>query len=442
MGYMGNKDVRTPNLDKLASEGIVFRTAVSGSPVCSPYRASLLTGQYPLTHGIFYNDKPLNTSAPTIAEVFKASGYATGYIGKWHINGHDKNTSSVTGRRSPVPKSRRRGFDFWKVCECTHDYNNSIYFNEDDERHLWDGYDAIAQTREAQEYIKTHSGKKPFILFLSWGPPHDPYHTAPKEYEEIYKDYKKLSVRPNVPDSLNEVTQKKMAGYYAHIAALDDCMGDLIQTIKESGIEGETILVFTSDHGEMLHSHGMTKKQKPWDESILVPFILRYPALHGKNGSTFTMPINTPDLMPTLLGLCDLDIPETVEGEDFSKNIRENKDDTGRAALIQLPVPFHQWNYRIGGKEYRGIRTSRYTYVRDIQGPWLLYDNLNDPYQKENLVNKPEQSDLQRQLENILTEKLAERNDQFLPGPDYMEKWDYEWDKDDSPDAERLPQLN
>ncbi len=438
-GFMGNNDVKTPNIDALAAEGIVFRNAVSGCPVCSPYRASLLTGQYPLTHGVFYNDKPLNTSSPTIAEVYKSAGYTTGYIGKWHVNGHSKNRNRGSSRRSPVPLERRRGFDFWKVCECTHDYNNSIYFDENDNKHTWDGYDAIAQTSVARKYIKNNAEQdKPFILFLSWGPPHDPYHTAPKIYEDMYKDYQNLSLRPNVPVELTEVARKKMAGYYAHITALDDCMGALLQTIRESGIESETILVFTSDHGEMLHSHGMTKKQKPWDESILVPFILRYPDMQGEKGFVINTPLNTPDIMPTLLGLSGLDIPKSVEGTDLSNLIKHNDKIIDRAALLQFPVPFHQWNYRNGGKEYRGIRTSQYTYVRDLQGPWLLFDNFADPYQLNNLVNKPKNYKLQTKLERLLAKELSQRNDLFLPGPVYMKKWEYTWDKNDAPDADPL----
>ncbi len=437
-GYMGNKEVITPHLDTLASESILFKTAVSGCSVCSPYRGSLLTGQYPLTHGVFYNDKPLRESAVTIAKLFKASGYDTGYIGKWHLNGHDKKTARSVGRCSPVPKARRQGFDFWKVRECTHDYNHSYYFDENNDKHFWEGYDAIAQTREARKYITAHTSKNPFMLFLSWGPPHDPYQTAPEKYRAKFNNHHKITLRPNVPKSDADIARKKIAGYYAHIAALDDCIGELIDTIRECGIEENTIFIFTSDHGDMLHSHGKTKKQKPWDESILIPFILHYPALHDKKGKVITTPINTPDIMPTLLGLCGIDIPDTVEGKDYSKLLYDTDDTIDNAALIMCPVPFHQWNYRNGGKEYRGIRTSRYTYVRDREGPWLLYDNQLDPYQMDNLVNKADYAVLQQKLENILTEKLKSTHDKFLSGDQYMKQWDYEWDENDSPDPELI----
>lgn len=423
-GYAGNKDVKTPNLDRLAKESINFSNAVSGCPVCSPYRASLMTGQYWLTHGIFYNDKPLDPEAVTIGKVYRRAGYKTGYIGKWHIDGH--------GRDSFIPKDRRQGFDFWKVCECTHDYNHSLYYGDTSEKRYWPGYDAIAQTRVAQQYIRDHANKSPFVLFMSWGPPHAPYQTAPEKYRRMFVDKSKIFLHPNVPESLKEKARQDLAGYYAHIAALDDCIGDVLGTLKECRIEKNTIFVFTADHGDMLYSQGQTKKQKPWEESVRIPFLLRYPAVHGKSGKTIDMPINTPDIMPTLLGLSGIAIPESVEGKDFSGVIKRTQPPDNDAALIMCPVPFHQWSYKRGGREYRGVRTRRYTYVRDLNGPWLLYDNQKDPYQLNNLCNDPKYAQIQQELERILSRKLKETNDQFLTGAEYMAKWNYQWDGNDA----------
>ncbi len=418
-GYAGNGDVRTPHLDGLARTAINFRTAVSGCPVCSPFRASLITGRYPLTHGVFLNDVLLNDEAVSIAQAYNRAGYDTGYIGKWHLDGN---------RRSAfIPRERRQGFEFWKALGCTHAYNNSFYYGDDDVRLRWEGYDAIAQTREAQRYIREHAKGKPFALFLSWGPPHAPYHTAPEKYRALF-DPKTLAVRPNVPEADREKTREVLAGYYAHIAALDDCMGELLSTLSEQGIADDTIVVFTSDHGDMLHSHGRQKKQQPWEESIRVPFLLRYPAALGRAGRAIDMPINTPDIMPTLLGLCSVDIPKTVEGTDFSDVMKGDKPVPENAALISCPSPFGQWKRRIGGREYRGVRTERYTYVRDLKGPWLLYDNIADPYQLTNLVNRPESARLQEQLEGLLKEKLARTGDQFRSGWDYIKEWSYEVD--------------
>jgi arylsulfatase A-like enzyme len=434
-GYGGNQEVKTPNLDQFASESVNFSTAVSGCPVCSPYRASLMTGQYVLTHGVFYNDRPLGTRAVSLAQAYKNAGYQTGYIGKWHLRGKTGAVSLQESRQAPVQKEHRQGFDFWRVNECTHDYNQSFYYDENNEKHYWEGYDAIAQTKAAQEYIRKKSRESnPFILFLSWGPPHSPYFTAPEKYQELFSDLSKITVRQNVPPELINNAQKDYAGYYAHIAVLDDCFGELIKTVKESGIENNTILVFTSDHGDMLYSQDQIKKQKPWDESIRVPFLLRYPKAHGKGGKIVDMPINTPDIMPTLLGLSQIPIPDTVEGKDFSGVVLGKQELDNEGVLIMCPVPFHQWNYRRGGREYRGIRTRRYTYVRDLDNPWLLYDNKNDPFQLNNLINNPEYSEIQQQCEKLLAQKLAETRDQFLPGSDYMAKWKYSWDGDDAPD--------
>ena len=419
-GYAGNQEVRTPNLDKLAAESVNFTTAVSGCPVCCPYRASLLTGQYPLTHGVFLNDVPLASDAVSIAKVYKKVGYDTGYIGKWHLDGTD--------RGGFIPRDRRQGFDFWKAYGCTHSYNNSFYYSDQNVKLKWDGYDSIAQTGEAVRYIHEHRDGAPFSLFLSWGPPHAPYQTAPQKYRDMFKP-EDVTLRPNVPKEHEKSARQALAGYYAHIAALDDCIGELVSAIRESGIEDDTILVFTSDHGDMLYSHGGQKKQQPWDESILVPFLIRYPAVLGKSGRVIDMPINTPDIMPTLLGLSGLKAPETVQGEDFSNVLRGEKKPWNQAALISCPSPFGQWTRNRGGREYRGVRTDRYTYVRDLKGPWLLYDNKNDPYQLNNLVNKPERAKLQKQMETILVQKLQETNDEFLPGWDYIKKWNYEVDK-------------
>lgn len=432
MGYSGNRVIQTPTLDKLASESVVFTNAVSGCPVCCPYRASLLTGQYPLTHGVFYNDKPLNPEANSIAKIYKKAGYETAYIGKWHLNGHEPGEKTFDARQKFIPKERRQGFDFWQVLECTHDYNNSFYYKDLPEKLKWEGYDAIPQTQSAIGYIKEKSTTgNPFLLMLSWGPPHAPYQTAPEKYRQMYSPGD-VEIRPNVPEKFRVKAREDIAGYYAHISALDDCMKELLSAVNESGLTENTIIVFTSDHGDMLYSHGNVKKQQPWDESIKVPFLLRYPGKLGKTQKQIEMPINTPDILPTLLGLSGLEVPKTIEGTDYSKVITGEQNPESEAVLIQCPVPFHQWNYSKGGREYRGVRSKRYTYVRDLNGPWLLYDNLVDPYQMNNLLGLDEYIFIQSDLENQLRKLLEKTNDKFLSGAEYMKMWNYSWDNADS----------
>ena len=420
-GYAGDPNLqeKTPNLDALAKEGVNFTHAVSGMPVCTPFRASLMTGQYAQTHGLFLNDVQLPDEARTVAEVYKDAGYATGFIGKWHLDGH--------GRRMPIPEERHQGFDYWKVLECTHDYNNSYFYDDGDPTpKSWGEYDAFAQTRDAQQYMKSQvDANKPFALFLAWGPPHNPYQTAPAEYQAMF-DPEKIVLRPNVVQA--EKFKKQLAGYYAHIAALDKSMGDLMETLDALGVAEDTIVVFTSDHGDMLGSQDNERKQRPWDESIRVPFLLRYPKLLGGQGREIHMPLNSPDIMPTLLGLSGVSIPEGVEGRNFAPILRGEAAPTDEGTLIACIAPFGEYLRRNGGKEYRGIRTTRYTYVRDLHGPWLLYDNEADPYQQDNLVGKPAHKALEDRLAAELQTLLDARGDRFETGEVYIARFGHEVD--------------
>ena len=417
-GYAGDPNLqgKTPHLDSLAAESMNFTHAVSCCPVCTPYRASLITGQYPLTHGLFLNDVCLSTRATSIAQAYTQAGYDTAYIGKWHLDGH--------GRSAYIPPERRQGFDYWKVLECTHAYNRSPYYADNDpKQRVWEGYDVKAQTQDAQAYIEAQAKKvKPFLLILSWGPPHNPYETAPAPYKAMF-DAKKIVLRPNVTGDMHAAC-KDLAGYYAHIAAMDDCLSALLRTLDETGLRDNTIFVFTSDHGDMLGSHGQIRKQKPWDESIRVPLLVRYPA-RQRQGRTLDTPINTPDLMPTLLGLSGVPVPASVQGTDWSALIRGEPAPKDNPVLIACPSPFGEWQRARGGREYRGVRTKRYTYVRDLNGPWLMYDNQTDPYQRDNLVGKPAFAKIQAWLEDELGVLLKKTGDDFQPGPSYIDKWGY-----------------
>jgi arylsulfatase A-like enzyme len=421
-GYAGDTNVHTPNLDALAAESVNVRNAVSGCPVCSPFRASLLTGQYPHAHGVFLNDVPLRGECVTVAEVLRDAGYATGYIGKWHLDGR--------GRSNFIPPERRQGFDFWRVQECTHDYNESHYYADRDESLTWEEYDAFAQTKVARQYLQDHAAG-PFALFLSWGPPHNPYETAPEGYSALYRA-EDLMLRPNVPNEASLDARRDLAGYYAHCSALDRCVGDLCRTLDELELANDTILVFTSDHGDMLGSHGEMRKQRPWDESIRVPFLLRYPRRLGVRGRVTDVMLNSPDIAPTLLSLCGLGAPDAAQGVDVTPALEgrpQPRHARGDAALLACYSPFGEWTRPRGGREYRGIRTRRYTYIRTLDGPWLLYDNVNDPYQQTNLSHIPSYRRLRDGLDVELARMLASVGDEFLPGEKYVAQWGYVTDR-------------
>ncbi|MFT4688974.1 MAG: arylsulfatase A-like enzyme [Limisphaerales bacterium] len=421
-GYAGNREVHTPNLDKLAGESLNFTHAVSGIPVCCPHRASLLTGQRPLSHGLYLNDLALTTEHRSVAHCLNDAGYSTGYIGKWHIDGR--------GRSAFTPEDRRQGFQFWRGLECTHNYKKSFYYGETPERIPWEGYEPFPQTRMAQEYLEDRAKEQdadPFAMFVSWGPPHAPYQTAPEKHRKMYAGLT-LTLRDNVPAEQAVQAEKDYLGYYAHMTALDECVGDLMKTLEATGLAENTIVVYTSDHGDMLHSHGFMKKQQPWDESLRVPFLVRWPAGMGRKKRETAARIDTPDIMPTLLGLCGEGerIPDAVEGRDLSGVIRgSERPDLDYAPIMTCPAPFGQWSRARGGREYRGVRTCRWTYCKDLKGPWLLYDNEADPFQKRNLAGVSAHAKKQRELEDLLRSRLQETGDEFLPGDEYIRRSGY-----------------
>lgn len=425
LGYTGNRQVRTPNLDRLKRQSVDFALAVANTPACSPTRASLLTGRYATQTGVFYNDKPLALAAVTLAEVLGDAGYRTALIGKWHLDG----SKDITDRDHAIPADRRQGFQTWLGAEATHDYWNSVYYDGANRRHVWPGYDAAAQTDAAKAYIAANRGR-PFFLMLSLGPPHDPYATAPPADLARYAR-SPIALRPNVPVQGRAKATAQLRGYYAHIAALDRLVGELERAVTINNLARDTIFIFTSDHGDMLQSQGQELKQKPWDESIRVPFLLRWP---GKlKPRTVGQPFSSPDIMPTLLDLAGIETPRTVTGLSFAAAARGGAPVATPGALLMLPTPFGNWNFAAGGRAYRGIRTERYTYAADRSGGWLLYDNRRDPYQLKNLIADPAYASVRVRLVADTNTLLARIGDDFAAPQCYMDRWKLAWDQKDAP---------
>ncbi|MCL5270674.1 MAG: sulfatase [bacterium] len=431
VGCYGGRQAPTPNIDRLAREGVRFTNAISTYPVCSPYRAMLLTGLYPMHNGMYFNDLPMKPGLTGFGDVCRGAGYRTAYIGKWHIDGR--------GREAYIPPERRLGFEHWMVLECTHEYFKSRYYADDsDQVRVWEGYDAVAQTRAAQEYIRAQAGQGPFALFLSWGPPHSPYIAPPSYMDRFSAD--RVQLRPNateraVADDLfaqqrvrlpekylhwrrlmrdflesDAALRKALAGYLAATAALDDCIGDLLRTLEEQGILDETIFVFTSDHGDMVGSHRLFEKEWPHEESILIPFVTRYPARipAGTVSDALLAPI---DVMPTVLALAGVPCPR-VDGLDQS-DAATGRGGGGRDALLlmHLATVGNAW-FANGLDAWRGMRTKTHTYARFEDGtPWVFYDNEADPYQMRNLAADPASEALRRRLDARLDELLKEADD-------------------------------
>jgi arylsulfatase A-like enzyme len=438
LGCYGGKQVHTPNIDRLAQEGALYTHAFSTYPVCSPFRAMLMTGNYPLKNGMVLNDHFLRNPTPYFAEICRDAGYRTGYIGKWHLDGH--------GRTAYIPPERWRGFSYWRTLECTHQYFNSLYYHQEEkEARTWPEYDASAQTDEACNFIREANGKDPFCLFLSWGPPHGPY-IVPEEYMERFSA-DSLQLRENVNDFAaaekmwkecdtelpegfqhvrdrlttammdrdNNEIRNMLRGYLAAIEALDDCMGRILRTLEEEAALDNTLIVFTSDHGDNLGSHRQYGKSLPYEESISIPFLVRYPEKisHGTRTDALLSPV---DMMPTILALAGIPCPE-VDGLDVSEAAKGKDQDVQDALLLMRPIWLSTNWITNGSGPWRGIRTRRYTYARtsDDLKPWLLFDNEKDPLQLNNLVDDPAYAELVQELDRKTSELCQRAGDPENP---------------------------
>ncbi|WP_159023111.1 sulfatase/phosphatase domain-containing protein [Formosa sp. L2A11] len=224
---------------------------------------------------------------------------------------------------------------------------------------------------------------------------------------------------------INRKNKSILKGYYAHCSALDSYIKELQDALKKNNIEDNTIFVFTSDHGDLINSHKQTKKQRIYEESAKVPFIIKYPALFGKQGHKSDFLLNTLDILPTMLGMSGLTVPDDLDGEDVTNIILGKKEDKRKAALVGCIQPFGQWKRSVGGKEFRGVITKRYTYAKDLSGEWLFFDNKKDPYQLNNLAGNAAYESIAGNLEELLNKELNRLEDDFLPGPSYIEKWGY-----------------
>lgn len=401
LGIAGNPQVRTPNLDQLARDGVFFRSAVANCPVCTPARSMLLTGRYPHTTGTAVNDVPLPESTPAIAKTLQANHYYTGFVGKWHLAG---------GKRLPgfvPPGPRRQGFEFWAANICDHRYFQQTYFRDDPSPIPMRGYDLFTWTNLACEFLdRAQQKKQPFCLYFQPPTPHDPY-LPPPGFEQMYRP-EDIQLRPNWQAGATRFgTAKEIAGYYAAIACLDQQIGRLLAKLDAIGQRENTIVIFTSDHGDMLGSHHTYLKRKPWEESVRVPGVVRWPAAIRPRVSD--APFSHVDVVPTLLGLAGIRPPGNLHGFDYSAYLR--------GKFKQVPEFAHLMIYtNTEGDEHppwRGLRSTRYKYARFAHERWLLYDLEQDPYEMGNLAHEPAMRKLADRFDKVIAKQMERTADRW-----------------------------
>jgi arylsulfatase A-like enzyme len=365
----------------------------------------LLSGRWPYQTGIIDNAIQLRSDEVSLGRVFLNAGYRTGYIGKWHLSPGDEG-----GRFIPKGPARQ-GFEYWQVWSQTNQHFDTSFTHDSETgaKIQPKGYNCTLMTDEANEFIRANR-ERPWMLMMSWNPPHPNFDDAPPEHKDRYNP-EALRFRPNVKDS--ERLRKQCAGYYGHISAVDIEFGRLLRTLKETGQADDTIVVYTSDHGDMMGSHGFGGKRVPWEESCKVPFLVRYPGV-ATAGRPLDGLFSTIDIYPSMCGLAGLAVPGHCAGRDLSAAMRgQNTSFPESAFLMHIQKENASGGENHPAPLFRGVRTDRHTYAVADDGRWLLYDNREDPYQMRNLIADPARQKLARDLDGLVLEWLRRSQDPF-----------------------------
>lgn len=405
VGCLGDEQVRTPHLDKLAGDGMIIQNTFANSPVCCPARAVLLTGQYCHRNGMVANDLRLRESSVSMAKTLQSAGYRTGFVGKWHLDG---------GKRQPgfvPPGERRHGYEYWAANQCSHAHFRNTIFRDTAQPIVLDKFETDGYADFAIEFLEAaRTDRRPFYLTVQWGPPHDPY-KAPEEYSRLYRP-EKLKMRPNWKEKTGAPGPAQIAEYYAMVTAVDAAVGRIVNRLDALGLGENTIVLYASDHGDMLGSLGERLKRKPWEESIRVPGILRWPS-RVKAGSRCGAFFTHVDFAPTLLSLAGVAAPRQMQGENIAGAILDGKAGPD-SAFFQIFGPYAGDGTPDG---WRGIRCRRYMYARFKDRPWLLYDLERDPHQMRNLADERSARSVLTEMERRLSAWMRRTGD----------SWDYNW---------------
>lgn len=398
-GVHGNPLGLTPNFDRMATHGTHVAHSFTCQPVCGPARACLQTGLYATANGCFWNGIPLPSDTKTLAHHFRAAGYSTGYIGKWHLAASE-----------PVPSAERGGYEYWlaaNVPEHTSDAYDTVLFDGANKRVKLPGYRVDAVTDAAIRYIDTHQDT-PFYLFVSYLEPHhqnrrDDY-PAPDGYTEPYIG------RWTPPDlaALGGSAQRHLPGYYGMVKRLDEALGRLLDALKSLGLRDNTIVLFTSDHGCHFKTRNSEYKRSCHDSSIRVPTAFCGPGFDA--GGRIDELVSLIDLPPTLLDAAGLPVPQDMQGRSILPLLRGNRTEWPDDVFVQISesqvaraVRTKRWKYSATAPHAHGrIHPGSTSYVDEA-----LYDLLADPYELNNLADSRSHADVITEMRGRLIRRMC-----------------------------------
>ncbi len=412
VGAMGiNPMDLTPNLDAMASRGVLFRSAFTNQPVCAPARASIFTGQYPSKHGVWKNGIALAENAVTLASTLREHGYSANYIGKWHLA-----PQARPEQRGPVPPQNRGGFlDLWEAANTlehtSHAYEGDLFDSDGRPIHFSGVYRADFLTQRAQRFLR--SARSPFFLTVSYLEVH---HQNDTDTYDPPKEYKGRYPNPFIPHDLRPYPgswPSQLSDYYACVARIDDVVGELRKTLAETGLAANTVVAFISDHANHFKTRNTEYKRSPHEGSIHVPLIIEGPGFNGR----IQIPelVSHVDLMPALLDAIGVPVPATAQGRSWMPLVNK------RAGGWRNEVYFQMAEFVTG----RGLRTPQHTYavMTPKQPGWkavaaarkyveyILYDNYADPYQQVNLAGRAGYQNIANQLRERMLARMQEAGD-------------------------------
>jgi arylsulfatase A-like enzyme len=403
----------TPNLDAMAHRGTLYRNMFTNQPVCSPSRSALFTGQYPARSGVWRNAGTgvgLPPGATTIATECRTAGYSANYIGKWHL---------ADGPTGPVSPDRRGGFlNLWQAANMleltSQPYEGDIWDTDGKPIHFANEFRANFLTGLAKRFLSAVSRTSPFLLVVSYLEPHQQNDlkrmVAPHGYAERFRN-------PFVPEDLRPFSgdwQQQLPDYYGCIRRIDECIGDIRESLVQNELDQNTIVAFVSDHGCHFMTRNTEYKRSGHDASLHVPLILDGPGF--QTGLDVQRLVGMVDFAPTLLEAAGVPIPTSMQGKSTLALA------SGKPTDWRNEVFFQMSEYWVG----RGLRTPQWTFVSvaprgddkfkpaphaPAYSSFQLYDNEADPHQLVNLAGRKEVESVEPELRERLLSRMEEAGD-------------------------------
>jgi arylsulfatase A-like enzyme len=416
-GVHGNPLDLTPNFDRMAQFGTHVYNSFTCQPVCGPARACLQTGLYATEVGCFKNGIPLPQDARTLAHYFREGGYTTGYIGKWHLAAED-----IIG---PVPEEQRGGYQYWlgaNVLEFVSDSYDTVLFDNDNQRVKLPGYRVDALTDAAIRYVHDNQ-EKPFFLFLSFLEPHHQNHIDDYPPPDGYRERYAGRWIPSDLAALGGSTHRHLGGYFGMVKRLDEALGRLLDSLKSLNLLDNTIVLFTSDHGNHFRTRNEEYKRSCHESSIRVPTALSGPGFDG--GGRINELVSLIDIPPTLLDACGLPIPPEMQGRSFLPLVQKKPVDWPDEVFVQISeaevgraVRTRRWKYSVADPDRdswgdEGDKSDRYVET-------YLYDLLSDPYELYNLIEYDSHAEVRSVMRDRLLRRMSKAGEtlpQIEPAP-------------------------